>query len=184
VGDLLGEDKSPTGEDDTRYSLFSTLKRQAAPILGSTGGGGRPPAPRPTGTAAQEATIDKIMGRREQPFRERVRDGIRSYVDGGALELKQSFLDRFAAIEALEKETRGQVGHGARSAYKAARMTQNLHSVNLLDSLQLIERERFQCAVKPPSTGRATPSTKLAPGLQSQRTAAATSSDRPSRPIG
>src|SRR2546428_5671038 len=41
-----------------------------------------------------------------------------------------------------------------------------------------------QCAVKPPSTGRATPSTKLAPGLQSQRTAAAISSDFPSRPIG
>ena len=41
-----------------------------------------------------------------------------------------------------------------------------------------------QCAVNPPSIGSATPITKLAPGLQSQRTAAAISSDRPSRPIG
>ena len=41
-----------------------------------------------------------------------------------------------------------------------------------------------QWAVKPPSTGGATPSTKLAPGLQSQRTDAAISSGRPSRAIG
>src|SRR2546423_11719944 len=41
-----------------------------------------------------------------------------------------------------------------------------------------------QCAVKPPSTGSGTPITKLAPGLQSQSTAAAISSERPSRPIG
>jgi len=41
-----------------------------------------------------------------------------------------------------------------------------------------------QCAVKPPSTGNATPMTKLAAGLHSQSTAAATSSARPSRPIG
>jgi signal transduction histidine kinase len=40
-----------------------------------------------------------------------------------------------------------------------------------------------QCAVKPPSTGRPTPITKLAPGLHSHRTAAATSSARPRRPI-
>jgi hypothetical protein len=41
-----------------------------------------------------------------------------------------------------------------------------------------------QCAVKPPSTGRATPSTRLAAGLNSHRAAAATSSGRPGRPIG
>jgi hypothetical protein len=41
-----------------------------------------------------------------------------------------------------------------------------------------------QCATKPPSTGKATPSTMLAPGLHSQSTAAATSSGRPARPIG
>ena len=41
----------------------------------------------------------------------------------------------------------------------------------------------LQCAVKPPSTGRPTPITKLAAGLQSHSTAAATSSARPSRPI-
>src|SRR2546429_7393065 len=41
----------------------------------------------------------------------------------------------------------------------------------------------LQCAVKPPSTGRPTPVTKLAPGLHSHSTAAATSSALPSRPI-
>ena len=41
----------------------------------------------------------------------------------------------------------------------------------------------LQCAVKPPSTGRPTPITKLAPGLHSHSTAAATSSARPRRPI-
>ena len=40
-----------------------------------------------------------------------------------------------------------------------------------------------QCAVKPPSTGRPTPITKLAAGLHSHSTAAATSSARPRRPI-
>ena len=43
---------------------------------------------------------------------------------------------------------------------------------------------RPQCAVKPPSTGGATPSTRLAAGLHNQRAAAATSSGRPGRPIG
>src|SRR5438876_6712139 len=38
--------------------------------------------------------------------------------------------------------------------------------------------------VYPPSTANACPITKLAPGLQSQTTASATSSARPSRPIG
>ena len=41
----------------------------------------------------------------------------------------------------------------------------------------------YQCAVKPPSTGRPTPITKLAAGLHSHSTAAATSSARPRRPI-
>ena len=40
------------------------------------------------------------------------------------------------------------------------------------------------CAGKPPSTGRATLTTKLAPGLHSQRTDAAISTPRPRRPIG
>src|SRR3954470_3859366 len=40
-----------------------------------------------------------------------------------------------------------------------------------------------QWAVKPPSTGKPTPITKLAPGLHSQSTAAATSSALPRRPI-
>jgi hypothetical protein len=40
-----------------------------------------------------------------------------------------------------------------------------------------------QCAVKPPSTGKPTPITKLAAGLHSHSTAAATSSARPRRPI-
>ena len=39
-----------------------------------------------------------------------------------------------------------------------------------------------QCAVKPPSTGRPTPMTKLAPGLHSHNTAAATSSALPRWP--
>jgi hypothetical protein len=43
--------------------------------------------------------------------------------------------------------------------------------------------DESQCAVKPPSTGSPTPITKLAPGLHSHSTAAATSSARPSRPI-
>jgi hypothetical protein len=38
--------------------------------------------------------------------------------------------------------------------------------------------------VNPPSTASACPTTKLEASLQSQRTAAATSSARPSRPIG
>ena len=46
-----------------------------------------------------------------------------------------------------------------------------------------IHRCRSQCAVKPPSTGRPTPITKLAAGLHSHSTAAATSSARPRRPI-
>src|SRR5947207_14473837 len=41
-----------------------------------------------------------------------------------------------------------------------------------------------QRAVYPPSTASAWPITKLAPGLHSQRTAAAISADSPSRPIG
>src|SRR3954468_4389263 len=46
-----------------------------------------------------------------------------------------------------------------------------------------IHRCRSQCAVKPPSTGNPTPITKLAAGLHSHSTAAATSSGRPRRPI-
>ena len=63
-----------------------------------------------------------------------------------------------------------------RSLYARHRLSKRSASDRLLAAAQ--------CAVKPPSTGKATPSTKLAPGLQSQRTAAAISSDRPSRPIG
>lgn len=43
---------------------------------------------------------------------------------------------------------------------------------------------RAQRAVYPPSTGSATPVTKLAPGLQSQSTEAAISSASPRRPMG
>lgn len=117
-----GRQTAGPAAEDTRASLFTHL-RQAAPAMAQ-------PDQKP-GTAEQKAAIAAIIGKRDaKPWLQRVRETIRAYTDRGALELKQGFIDQFAAIEALEKgQGGGKLKDATESAYKATRMTRNLQSV-------------------------------------------------------
>lgn len=109
--------------DDTRFSRAGLI-RAAAPIL-------RPKGHREVRyTDEQRAVLDKIMGNRDKPFRERIRDLVQDFKEYGGLKVKQAMIDQFAVIERLEREAAGgKLLDAMVSPYKAARMTQNLHSV-------------------------------------------------------
>ena len=88
---------------------------------------------------------------------------------GLGIEAQRTAVGRFAEVEGIaiiSEFVEAETGKGADALDR--------RTYDLADA---------QCAVKPPSTGRPTPITKLAAGLHSHSTAAATSSARPRRPI-
>lgn len=82
------------------------------------------------GDAEQEAAIARTQRTAHRTFSQKVGAYISDLKETRALNFRQGMLDQFAAVEALEKGQNGnKLLDAAQSAYKAMRMTQNLHSV-------------------------------------------------------
>ena len=103
-------------------------------LVGTAGQALRRPQQQPqrrrvTGTAAQEAAIEATMEiGAPASLRERAQQLVEQVRETSVLQVKQRVVDQFASIESWEKAVRGQIGDAAMSAYKMARLTQNLQS--------------------------------------------------------
>ena len=124
---------------DIRYSRFwGSRANQVAKDTGTSveamkkaGGPLWQKPERVKGNAAQERAIAKIIAEEDnRSIGERIRDGIASFKEQGARKLRQGMFDQFDAIAHYEKSgNAGKLLDASASAYKAARLTQNLHSV-------------------------------------------------------
>jgi hypothetical protein len=81
------------------------------------------------GTAAQEAVLDRIVSVDDRTTGQRIREGIADFKANALRRLRQGLFDQFDSIGAYEKAANsGQLLDATMSAYKAARLTQNLGS--------------------------------------------------------
>ena len=113
----LAEDLRPF-TDDTMFALARTPR----PTL-------TPARERVQGTAEQEAAIKAVMAVEEpKSLREHAQELVARAKEADMTAVKQRVVDQFASIEVYEKAVRGKIGDAAMSAYKMARLTQNLQS--------------------------------------------------------
>ena len=113
----LAEDLRPF-TDDTMFALART----PGPTL-------MPARDRVQGTAEQEAAIKAVMAVEEpKSLREHAQELVARAKEADMTAVKQRVVDQFASIEVYEKAVRGKIGDAAMSAYKMARLTQNLQS--------------------------------------------------------
>ena len=106
--------------DETMFALARTPGPTLTPS---------PRRARVEGTAEQEAAIKAVMAVEEpKSLREHAQALVERVKETDITAIKQSVVDQFASIEAYEKAVRGGIGDAAMSAYKMARLTQNLQS--------------------------------------------------------
>jgi len=81
------------------------------------------------GTDTQEAAMEHGMGQKETGFFEQVRRAVDWWKKRGVASMRQGFLDQWDAVKQLELNSLGSIPDAMASAYKAVRMTTNIHSV-------------------------------------------------------
>jgi len=134
------DDNITIDDDGSKFSLMPNWRSRAERVAKETGvsaddiakaGGPMWNGPeRKKGTSEQERVMAKILAHDDRSAGERIRDGIQSIKENASRHLRQGLVDQFDAIAHYEKSgNAGKLRDAATSAYKATRLTQNLHSV-------------------------------------------------------
>lgn len=112
IGERFGERVTPGAINRARGPMYAVARRVQ-------------------GTAAQEAVLARIIaGSDPKPIGHRIRDGIAGLKERAGQRFRQGLLDQFDAIAVYEKDGNGgKLLDASVSAYKSARLTQNLQSV-------------------------------------------------------
>ncbi|MBF0247042.1 MAG: hypothetical protein HQL36_03060 [Alphaproteobacteria bacterium] len=122
-GEVANRDQAQAGRDGTRFALPTET-------TAGKGGSAIPDVQSRAGTVKQQAVLDRIMERPEDvPLRDKITTAVSTFKEEIEKRITQHALDQFDSLKRLEKATHGEIQTASQSAYKMARLTQNLHSV-------------------------------------------------------